>query len=105
MGSAEQFEVVDVGGGHVALRAVSAGRYVVAWASVEGKPLRVNSVILGDWERFRWSDVDGGVAYPVASSTGGYVLARADEAGSPLRANGIQGEWEKFTGVCPERPE
>lgn len=97
LGDWEKFQVVDAGGGYVALRALSVSKYVVAWANTPGNPLLANSDALGNWEKLQWTASTDGLTYLRANSNGNYVLARADEAQSPLRATSTsQGDWEKF---------
>jgi hypothetical protein len=98
LGDWERFQVVDAGGGSIALRALSVSKYAVAWANILGNPLLADFTAIGDWEKLQWIDVGGGFINLRANSNGNYILARADEPEAPLRANSTtQGDWEKFS--------
>jgi glycoprotein endo-alpha-1,2-mannosidase len=51
IGTWEQFDQVDVGGGYIALRAHANSRYVTA-ENAGGSPLIANRTTIGTWEKF-----------------------------------------------------
>jgi GH25 family lysozyme M1 (1,4-beta-N-acetylmuramidase) len=100
IGSWEQFDQVNLGGGYVALRAHANGRYVTAEAA-GAKPLIANRTAIGPWERFKLVlNSDGSISL-LASANGRYVTAES-AGGSPLIANRTAiGPWEQFDQVVP----
>jgi hypothetical protein len=96
VGSAEQFVVVDAGGGNIGLRAVANNQYVCA-DNAGANPLIANRTSVGPWETFTEVDAGGGNIGLIAMANAKYVCA--DNAGaSPLIANRTAvGGWETFT--------
>jgi len=94
----EQFQVEDAGGGLVALRSVSSGRYVSADLNLGGQ-LVANRTSLQDWERFEWVEFGGGSVGLKARGNGLFVSADTQlGASGPLYANRASaGCWESFT--------
>lgn len=95
----EQFQVVDAGGGTVALRATGSGLYVSADTNVGGQ-LVANRPSIQDWERFEWVELGNGSIGLKARSNGLYVSADLNRnASAPLYAmrTSIAGCWESFT--------
>jgi glycoprotein endo-alpha-1,2-mannosidase len=97
-GSAEGFDLVDAGGGQVALRARANGRYVAA-ENAGAAPLIANRTAIGSWERFTMvRNPDGTVSFRAAVNTR-YVVAE-NAGAAPLVANRTAiGPWEKFNLV------
>ncbi|WP_433072996.1 glycosyl hydrolase family 95 catalytic domain-containing protein [Dactylosporangium sp. CA-052675] len=95
VGTAEQFDVVDLGGGLIALRARVNGQFVCA-ENAGANPLVADRAQAGSWETFRLiRNADNSVSLQ-ATVNGRYVAA--ESAGSaPLVANREAiGPWEKF---------
>ncbi|MFD0969192.1 PQQ-dependent sugar dehydrogenase [Plantactinospora endophytica] len=98
IGTTEQFDLVDLGGGNVALRARSTGMYVCA-ENAGANPLVANRASAGSWETFALVRNSDGTISLRATVNNMYVAA--DNAGAnPLIANRTAiGPWEKFTTV------
>jgi hypothetical protein len=95
VGPWEEFQVLDVGNGYIALRSLINGLYVCA-ENFGGSPLIANRTTVGTWEQFQAVDTGSGNFALIARANGKYVCA--DNAGSSsLIANrtGIGG-WEQF---------
>jgi beta-glucanase (GH16 family) len=95
----EQFQVVDAGGGTVALRATGSGLYVSADTNVGGQ-LIANRPTIQDWERFEWVELGNGSIGLKARSNGLYVSSDLGRnASAPLYASraSVGGCWEAFT--------
>jgi hypothetical protein len=104
----EQFQVIDAGGGFIALRSVGTGLYVSADLNRgDYAPLVADRGIADAWEHFAWVDLAGGAFTLRGRTTGMYVSAdqgRSDYA--PLVSNRAStSSWETFTwgavGVTP----
>ncbi|GLY95304.1 carbohydrate-binding protein [Actinoplanes sp. NBRC 103695] len=98
IGAAQRFDLVDLGGGTVALRARVNNQYVAA-ENAGTEPLVANRPSAGSWETFaRVNNPDGTISLR-ATVNNRYVCA--DAAGAqPLIANrDAVGPWEKFTLV------
>lgn len=98
-GNSEQFDVVDAGGGLVALRAVNNGRFVSMDNNTFEKYLRgAWATGIGDWEKFRWTDAGGGKIALLSPVTGYYASCHLGDGGrlQPRWATGI-GDWERFS--------
>ncbi|GAB3981575.1 hypothetical protein V1634_31960 [Plantactinospora veratri] len=94
-GTAEQFDLVELGAGTVALRARANGRYVAA-ENAGANPLVANRTAVGGWETFHLvRNGDGSVSLR-ATVNNRYVVAE-NAGAAPLVANrtGI-GPWERF---------
>jgi hypothetical protein len=50
----EQFDIVDAGGGYVALRSKMNNMFVAAEVGTANAPLRARSGSIGDWEKFKF---------------------------------------------------
>jgi GH25 family lysozyme M1 (1,4-beta-N-acetylmuramidase) len=94
-GGWEQFDVVDLGGGLIALRSRANGRYVSA-DKAGGAPLIARAITVGSWERFQLiHNRDHSVSLK-AMINGKYVTAE-DAGRKPLIANRASiGWWEEF---------
>ncbi|MER7279363.1 carbohydrate-binding protein [Dactylosporangium sp. NPDC000244] len=95
VGTAEQFDVVDLGGGLIALKARVNGQFVCA-ENAGANPLVANRAQAGSWETFRLiRNADNSVSLQ-ATVNGRYVTAESAGA-APLIANrDAIGPWEKF---------
>ncbi|WP_173077608.1 S8 family serine peptidase [Phytohabitans rumicis] len=96
----ERFDVVNVGGGFVALRAKINNLYVTA-ESAGAKPLIANRSAVGTWEKFTLvNNADGSFSLR-ANANGRYVTAESGGT-KPLIANRTAiGAWEKFYWTTP----
>ncbi|MBZ4415358.1 family 16 glycosylhydrolase [Myxococcus sp. RHSTA-1-4] len=94
----EEFQVVDAGGGLIALRAVYSDRYVSADTNLGGQ-LVANRTSIQDWEKFEWVDLGNNSIALKARSNGLFVSADLDRGASgPLYADRTSADcWESFT--------
>jgi hypothetical protein len=100
IGSWEKFDVIDAGGGYIALRAVSNGNYVCADKNIAANaPLNANRTKIGSWEKFQWVDAGNGFFALKANATGKYVCAnKSISSNAPLVADvSVINSWEQFT--------
>jgi len=95
IGGWEQFDVVDIGGGLIALRSHANGRYVSA-DKAGAAPLIARAITVGSWEKFQLiHNRDHSVSLK-AMVNGRYVTAE-DAGRQPLIANRTAiGWWEEF---------
>jgi len=95
VGLAQQFELVDLGNGNVALKAKLNNLYVAA-ENAGAEPLIANRTTAGSWETFQLITNPDGTTTLRAQINGQYVCA--DNAGAqPLIANRPAiGPWEQF---------
>jgi hypothetical protein len=91
----EKFELIDLGGGNIALRALANGMYVCA-ESAGTQPLIANRSQVGSWETFQLIHNANNSVSLKALANDRYVCA--DDAGTrPLIANRTAiGTWEEF---------
>jgi hypothetical protein len=100
VGPWEQFDVVDQGGGVVALRARSNGMFVCA-ENAGADPLVANRATVGAWERFVLVRNADGSESLRAEVNNMYVTAE-NAGAAPLVANRAAiGAWERFDLVTP----
>jgi subtilisin family serine protease len=101
-GAWEQFDVVNTGGGNVALRAHANSRYVTA-ENGGASALIANRTAPGAWEQFQLvNNPDGSVSLK-AGANGKYVTTGGGTA--PLIANrATVGAWEEFDKVDTPNP-
>jgi hypothetical protein len=93
----EQFDIVDAGGGYVALRSKMNNMFVAAEVGTANAPLRARSGSIGDWEKFKFELGSDGFYSIKAKANGKYVSARVDQANGPLQATaGSASSWEDF---------
>jgi hypothetical protein len=98
LGAWEQFQIIDLGNGTVALRSLVNGRFVCADHG-GNSPLIANRDTPGPWEQFRLQDAGGGNFVIIARANGKYVCAE-DGGKSSLRASRTTaGSWEQFRMV------
>jgi glucose/arabinose dehydrogenase len=98
IGPAQQFDVVDLGGGKVALKAKANGQFVCAENS-GAQPLVANRASAGSWETYTLVRNADGTVSLLAQANGKYVTAE-NSGTQPLIANRTAiGPWEKFTLV------
>jgi glucose/arabinose dehydrogenase len=94
-GATERFDVVDLGGGNVALRSRASGMYVCAENAGAGA-LIANRATVGPWETFALiRNTDGSESLRSAANN---MYVTAENAGAaPLIANRAAiGAWERF---------
>src|SRR5882672_934578 len=99
-GAWEQFQVIDAGGGFIALRSIGTGRYVSADLDRGAfAPLVADRASAGAWEHFRWNDLAGGAFTLTGRVTGLFVSADQNRgAYAPLVSDrGSTSGWETFT--------
>src|SRR5262245_4284564 len=107
VGGWEQFQVIDVGGGFIALKSIGNGRFVSAdlnrgaWA-----PLVADRVSAGTWEHFTWGDLPGGAFTLRGRVTGRFVSADQNRgAFAPLVSDRVTASgWETFTWAAVGGP-
>ncbi|GIF66556.1 hypothetical protein Ais01nite_45910 [Asanoa ishikariensis] len=94
--NAQRFDVVDLGGGNVALKSRANGMYVCA-ENAGANPLVANRASVGGWETFaRVNNSDGTVSFR-AQANGRYVVAENGGAAALIANRTTIGAWEKFT--------
>ncbi|WP_347405293.1 ThuA domain-containing protein [Asanoa sp. WMMD1127] len=94
--TAQRFDVVDLGGGNVALKSRANGMYVCA-ENAGANPLIANRAAVGGWETFaRVNNPDGTVSFR-AQANGRYVVAENAGAAALIANRTAIGAWEKFT--------
>ncbi|MDI1465036.1 carbohydrate-binding protein [Catellatospora sp. KI3] len=95
VGTTEQFEVVDRGGGSVWLRSRANGQYVCA-ENAGANPLVANRASAGAWETFTLvRNSDGTVSF-LAQVNNRYVVAENGGAAALIANRTAIGPWEKF---------
>ena len=96
IGTAEQFKIVDAGGGNIGFLALVNTQYVTA-ENNGASPLIANRTGVGSWETFTEFDAGGGNIGLRAMNDGKYVTA-ADSGASPLIAQSTTiGAAESFS--------
>jgi hypothetical protein len=95
----EKFDIVDAGGGFVALRSMMNNLYVAAEADGQ---LKARSSSIGNWEKFQFVKQADGYFGLKANANGKYVAAVASTTNSPLKAqsgsvSSATTSWEKFS--------
>ncbi|HEY1017224.1 MAG TPA: coagulation factor 5/8 type domain-containing protein [Herpetosiphonaceae bacterium] len=106
-GGWEQFQVVDAGGGFIALRALANGKYVSADQNLANTPLVANRDSIAGWEQFQWVDNAAGQVQLRSVGNNRYVSADLNlGAWAPLVANRTAPSgWETFRwGVVGTQP-
>jgi hypothetical protein len=106
---AQEFTIVDAGGGNIGFQAVINGDYVTA-DNAGSSPLIANRTAVGSWETFTEVSAGNGNIGLLAMADDKYVDA-ANNGASPLIANStVIGAAESFavefvSGVPPSSPE
>ena len=108
VGTAEQFQVVDAGGGNIALLALVNTQYVCA-DNNGASPLIANRALFGSWETFTEFDAGNGNIALRAMNNGKYVTAPNGGSSSLIAQSTTIGTNESFTvefvsGVPPAAP-
>jgi alpha-L-fucosidase 2 len=99
VGSGERFDLVDLGGGNVALRARVNNMFVCAEAA-GAQALIANRASAGSWETFARVDNSDGTISLRATVNNKYVVAENGGAGNLIANRDAIGPWEKFTLVA-----
>jgi GH25 family lysozyme M1 (1,4-beta-N-acetylmuramidase) len=100
VGSWEQFDEVDLGGGNIALRSHANGHYVTA-DNAGRNPLIANRMAIGGWETFQLiTNSDGSVSFK-ARANGKYVTADNGGTSALIASRTSIGSWERFDAVPP----
>jgi hypothetical protein len=100
VGTWEQFQVVDAGGGNIAFRSVGTGNYVSADQNLGANaPLVADRTAIGTWEEYQWIDVAGGQVQLKNVGNGKFVSADLNlGTNAPLAANRTAAStWETFS--------
>ncbi|HTJ32127.1 MAG TPA: PQQ-dependent sugar dehydrogenase [Dactylosporangium sp.] len=95
IGTAQQFDMIDLGGGKIALRARSNSQYVCA-ENAGANPLLANRAAAGSWETFNLIRNSDGSESLQATVNSMYVTAENNGAGSLIANRAAIGPWEKF---------
>jgi hypothetical protein len=98
----EQFDIVDAGGGAVALRSKMNNMFVAAEIGESDVPLRARSANIGGYEKFQFVKQSDGYFGLKSLQNGKYVQAAAGSTNSPMRAvagsvSTSSTSWEKFS--------
>ena len=98
VGAWEQFQVVDAGGGFIALRSVGTGRFVSADLN-RGTfaPLVADRTAIGAWEQFTWGELSGGVITLRGRTTNRFVSADLNRGAALVSDRTTASTWERFT--------
>ncbi|MEV4658717.1 ThuA domain-containing protein [Micromonospora sp. NPDC049301] len=95
VGTTERFDLVDLGGGNVALRAKANGMYVAA-ENAGAAPLIANRAAAGAWETFQLVRNSDGTVSLRALVNNRYVVAENAGAAALIANRTTIGQWEKF---------
>ena len=100
VGGWEQFQVIDVGGGFIALKSIGTGKFVSADLN-RGTfaPLVADRASASTWEHFTWADLAGGAFTLKGRVTGKFVSADLNRGTfAPLVSDRTSAStWETFT--------
>lgn len=93
----EEYDVIDAGGGLIALRSHANSLYVSARISLTNSPLQAVAASVQAWEQFIWIPQSNGTIALQAAANNSYVSARTDQTNTPENAQVtvVQG-WEQF---------
>ncbi|MEV4532707.1 PQQ-dependent sugar dehydrogenase [Asanoa sp. NPDC049518] len=94
-GTTERFDVVDLGGGNIALRSRANSMFVCA-ENAGAAALVANRAAAGSWETFTLVRNSDGSESLRATVNGMYVAAENSGAGSLIANRTAIGPWEKF---------
>jgi hypothetical protein len=108
VGTAEQFKVIDAGGGNIGFQALVNSNYVSA-DNNGASPLIANRTAIGSWETFTEVDAGNGNIGLRAMNNSKYVTAPNSGASSLIAQSTSVGTAESFTvgfvdGVPPATP-
>ena len=108
VGTAEEFEVFDAGGGNIALLSLADNEYVCA-DDDGASPLVANRTSFGSWETYTEFDAGGGNIALQAMNNGEFVTAENGGASPLIADSSTIGLGQSFTvgfvsGVVPAAP-
>jgi hypothetical protein len=108
IGAAEQFQIVDAGGGNIGFLALVNSNYVTA-ENNGASPLIANRTGVGSWETFTEFDAGNGDLALRAMNDGKYVTAPSGGAGPLIAQSAAIGTAESFSaefvyGAAPTAP-
>jgi PKD repeat protein len=95
VGATERFDVIDLGGGNIALRSRANNMYVTA-ENAGAQPLIANRAAVGAWETFALIRNTDGTESLRAGANNMYVVAENAGAQSLIANRAAIGAWEKF---------
>jgi hypothetical protein len=95
VGSAEQFDQIDLGGGNIALRVRVNGRFVCA-ENAGAASLIANRTAAGAWETFKLVRNANGTVSLLATVNSRYVCAESAGAVALIANRTAIGLWEQF---------
>ena len=95
LSSWEQFQILDLGNGYIALRSLINGRYVCA-ENAGASPLIANRTAVGTWEQFQAVDAGSGNFALIARANGKYVCADSGGSSSLIANRTAIAGWEQF---------
>jgi lysophospholipase L1-like esterase len=98
IGSAEEFDQIDLGSGNVALRAHANLKYVCA-ESAGSQSLIANRTAVGSWETFKLLQNGDGSISLLATVNARYVTAESAGAAALIANRTAIGPWEEFDRV------
>jgi hypothetical protein len=100
IGSWEQYDIVDAGGGFVAFKAHSNNNYLSARLDDANKTVKPVATTIQAWEQFQIVSAGGGMVAFKANANGLYVQSFQNNTTTyPLLAQGAAiGSWE--TMIC-----
>jgi hypothetical protein len=96
VGAAQQYAVVDAGGGNIALRALANNMYVCA-ENAGASSLIANRTAVGAWETFTEIDAGNGNSALLAMADNRFVCAENAGASALIANRAAIGSWETFT--------
>ena len=97
IGSWEQFDVIDIGNGQVALNSHQNGMYMTADISWSTAPIGARAPSVGPWEKFRFEQLADGYYALRAMANSKLVSTRINLANAPLQAVATTASaWEEF---------
>ncbi len=96
VGTAQQYAVVDAGGGNIALRALANNMYVCA-DNAGASSLIANRTAVGAWETFTEIDAGNGNSALLAMANNRFVTAENAGASALIANRTAIGSWETFT--------
>lgn len=99
LGGWEKVDIVDAGGGLVALRAKVNGKFVSA-DGAGSKPLIADRSSIGPWEKFQLIDNSDGTVSLKATINGKFVTA-PNTGGALIASRPSASTWEKFDVEAP----
>jgi hypothetical protein len=90
----EEFQVIDLGGGNVAIRSLVSNQYVTA-ENAGASALIANRTAVGPWETFQYVDL-GNNDFALRAVNGQYVCADNGGSSSLIADRTAIGQWETF---------